>query len=82
MVLLTELEPALWKSERDFKSCVCPGCGAELICEEATAACLYCGNPTVIPGRFAGAFTEKNQIEKIQGVCCAVPLMMEYVHIE
>ena len=27
------------------------GCGAELICDESTAAtsCPYCGNPTVVP---------------------------------
>ena len=35
----------------------CPSCGAQLICEETTAAtsCPYCGNPTVVPGKFAGA---------------------------
>ena len=35
----------------------CTNCGAELICDETTAAtsCPYCGNNTVIPGRFAGA---------------------------
>lgn len=34
----------------------CPSCGAELICEETTAAtsCPYCGNPTIVPGQFAG----------------------------
>ena len=34
----------------------CPSCGAELICEETTAAtsCPYCGNPTVVPGQFTG----------------------------
>lgn len=34
----------------------CPSCGAELICDETTAAtsCPYCGNPTVIPGQFKG----------------------------
>ena len=34
----------------------CTTCGAELICDETTAAtsCPYCGNPTVIPGKFAG----------------------------
>lgn len=34
----------------------CPSCGAELICEETTAAtsCPYCGNPTVVPGQFGG----------------------------
>ncbi len=35
----------------------CPSCGAEVICDDTTAAtsCLYCGNPTVVPGQFAGA---------------------------
>lgn len=34
----------------------CPSCGAEIICEETTAAtsCPYCGNPSVVPGNFAG----------------------------
>lgn len=40
-----------------MKAYVCPSCGAELICDAATAAtsCPYCGNPTVIPGQFSGA---------------------------
>ena len=35
----------------------CPTCGAELVCDETTAAtsCPYCGNPTVVPGQFSGA---------------------------
>lgn len=39
-----------------MRSYLCPSCGAELICEETTAAtaCPYCGNPTVVPGKFAG----------------------------
>ena len=34
----------------------CPSCGAELLCEETTAAtsCPYCGNPTVVPAQFHG----------------------------
>ncbi len=34
----------------------CPSCGAELMCDDTTAAtaCPYCGNPTVVPGQFAG----------------------------
>ncbi len=34
----------------------CPSCGAELICEETTAAtsCPYCGNATIVPGQFSG----------------------------
>lgn len=35
----------------------CTSCGAELLCEKTTAAtaCPYCGNPTIIPGKFSGA---------------------------
>ena len=40
-----------------IKAYNCPSCGAQLLCEETTAAtaCPYCGNPTVVPGQFAGA---------------------------
>lgn len=40
-----------------MKAYSCPSCGAELICDESTAAtsCPYCGNPTVVPGQFSGA---------------------------
>lgn len=34
----------------------CPSCGAQLICDDTTAAtsCPYCGNPTIVPEMFAG----------------------------
>ena len=34
----------------------CPSCGAELICDQNTAAtsCPYCGNPTIVPGQLQG----------------------------
>ena len=40
-----------------MKTYSCPSCLAELVCDETTAAtsCPYCGNPTVVPGQFAGA---------------------------
>ena len=40
----------------EMKAYSCPSCGAELICEAATAAtsCPYCGNNTIVPGQFAG----------------------------
>ena len=47
-----------WGAEGDgMRAYSCPSCGAELICEESTAAtsCPYCGNPTVVPGQFSGA---------------------------
>ncbi len=39
-----------------MKAFVCPSCGAELVCDETTAAtsCPYCGNPSVVPGQFTG----------------------------
>lgn len=35
----------------------CPSCGAELICDQTTAAtsCPYCGNPSIVPGELSGA---------------------------
>lgn len=35
----------------------CPSCGAEIICPETTAAtsCVYCGNPSVVPGQLGGS---------------------------
>jgi len=35
----------------------CPSCGAQLICDNTTAAtsCPYCGNPTIVPAQFEGA---------------------------
>lgn len=46
-----------WGNESEgMKVYNCPSCGAELICDASTAAtsCPYCGNPTIIPGQFAG----------------------------
>lgn len=46
-----------WGAESDgMRAYSCPSCGAELICDETTAAtsCPYCGNPTVVPGQFSG----------------------------
>mgnify|MGYP004529348837 FL=1 len=39
------------------KAYSCPSCGAELICDDSTAAtsCPYCGNPTIVPGQLSGA---------------------------
>ena len=40
-----------------LKAYGCPSCGAEIICDETTVAtsCVYCGNPTVVPGQLGGA---------------------------
>ena len=40
-----------------MKSYSCPSCGAELICDESTAAtaCPYCGNPSIVSGQFSGS---------------------------
>lgn len=46
-----------WGAEAaGMKAYNCPSCGAELICEETTAAtqCPYCGNPSIVPGQFTG----------------------------
>lgn len=51
-----ESQSAGWDGEA-VRAYSCPSCGAELLCDETTAAtsCPYCGNPTVVPGQFAGA---------------------------
>ena len=46
-----------WGADREgMRAYSCPSCGAELICDETTAAtsCPYCNNPTVVPGQFSG----------------------------
>ncbi len=47
-----------WSAEEAarMRGYTCPSCGAEIICDDTTAAtaCPYCGNPTVVPGQFAG----------------------------
>ncbi len=47
-----------WGTDADhMRAYNCTSCGAEIICDDTTAAtsCIYCGNPTVIPTQFAGA---------------------------
>lgn len=47
-----------WGNEADgVRVYNCPSCGAELICDDTTAAtaCPYCDNPTIIPGQLGGA---------------------------
>ena len=44
-------ETEQWALEDGMMAYNCPSCGAELICDETTAAmsCPYCDNPTIIP---------------------------------
>lgn len=44
-------------NEPGMKAYSCPSCGAELVCDETTAAtsCPYYGNPTIVPGQLSGA---------------------------
>ncbi|MCR5799905.1 MAG: hypothetical protein K6G69_07510 [Lachnospiraceae bacterium] len=50
-----EVSTEQWNSE-GMKSYTCPSCSATLLCEDTLAAssCPYCGNPTIVPGQFAG----------------------------
>ena len=47
-----------WSAEEaaNMRGYICPSCAAEIICDATTSAtsCLYCGNPTVVPGQFTG----------------------------
>ena len=49
----TEWEQAEIDNMQGF---TCSSCGAEIVCDKNTMAteCCYCGNPTMIPGRFSG----------------------------
>ena len=65
----------------------CPSCGAQLICDETTAAtsCPYCGNPTVVPAQFKGALKpdyiipfkldKKQAVERLQSYYKGKPLL-------
>ena len=41
-----------------MRSYRCQACGAEILADDTTAAteCIYCGNPSVMPGVFTGAY--------------------------
>ncbi len=50
-------EQSAWDAGQEgMKIYNCPSCGAQMICDETTAAtsCPYCGNPSVVPGQFHG----------------------------
>ena len=53
---VSELQKDWGEDSGHMKAYNCPSCGAELICDETTAAtsCPYCGNNTIIPGQFDG----------------------------
>lgn len=65
----------------------CPSCGAELICDANTAAtsCVYCGNPSIVPGRLSGnlkpdlvipfALTKENAVETLKAFSKGKPLL-------
>lgn len=58
----------------------CPSCGAQLICDDTTAAtsCPYCGNPTVIPGQFTGQLKPDYVIPFLLDKNAAVEAMKKY----
>ena len=48
-------EECFWTPD-GMRAYSCPSCGAEVVCDETTAAtsCPYCGNPTVLGGQLSG----------------------------
>ena len=44
-----------WAKDPGLRVYNCPSCGAELICDETTAAtsCPYCNNPSIVPGQLS-----------------------------
>lgn len=71
-----------WDEEEaaGLKTYNCPSCGAELICDESTAAtsCPYCGNPTVVPGQFSGGLKPDLVIPFKLDKDCAVDALKKY----
>ena len=78
----------LWgEGAEHMRAYSCPSCGAELICDDTTAAtsCPYCGNPTVVPGQFAGTkrpdyvipfkLTKEDAIAALKQHCAKKPLL-------
>lgn len=43
-------------TKEEIDTYLCPSCGAQLLCDKTTAAtqCPYCGNPSIVPGKFQG----------------------------
>lgn len=54
-------EPEMWDAGDGMKAYKCQGCGAEMVCDDTTAAtsCPYCGSPTVMPQQFQGMLKPK-----------------------
>ncbi len=58
----------------------CTTCGAELVCEETTAAtnCPYCGNPAIIPASFSGILKPEYVIPFVYEKKKAVESLKDY----
>ena len=68
--------------EQEMRSCCCPSCGAELVCDHATiaASCPCCDNPTVIRSRVAGALRPELVIPfKLEKDAAVAALKKHYV---
>lgn len=82
-------ETVQWSEEEasHMRAYSCPSCGAQLICDENTAAssCPYCGNPTVVPAQFDGALRpdyiipfrlkKEEAVKKLSGFYKGKPLL-------
>ena len=71
-----------WSTEEQamMRTLTCSSCGAEIVCDENTMAtgCCYCGNPTMIPGRFAGMLKPDYVIPFVRTKEDAVAAMKEF----
>ena len=78
----------LWGEDAEkMRAYSCSACGAELICDETTAAtsCPYCGNPAVMPTQFAGVrrpdyvipfkISKQEAVAALQKHCKGKPLL-------
>lgn len=71
-----------WSDEEaaHIRAYSCPSCAAELICDDTTAAtsCPYCGNPTIVPGQFAGQLKPDYVIPFTLDKAAAVEALKKY----
>lgn len=75
------------EDEETLRAYHCPSCGAELLCDANTAAttCVYCGNPSIVPGRLSGSLkpdlvipfqlTKKNAEDRLKKFTKGKPLL-------
>ena len=73
-----------WSAEEQasLRAYQCPSCGAEIVADDTTAAtqCVYCGNPSVLPGNLSGSFRPEDVIPFKLPKEAAVKTYKQFLH--